>query len=271
LTLWDSQGLEKNLVDLQLKEMISFLESKFEDTFTEEMKVIRSPGVQDTHIHCVFLILDPSRLDMNMAAAKIAAEQNGNGKTEENFPLGPKIIGGLDKDLDLQVIRALQGKTTVIPVISKADTITTAHMTHLKRMVADSLKKANLDPMEALGLNDFDDSNRDSILDEKDEDEANANGASSDDELREMASKPAEEPSSNPYFPLSIISPDLYDPGTIGRKFPWGFADPYNPEHCDFLRLKEAVFSEWRGELREASREVWYEGWRTSRLRRRDA
>ena len=73
-----------------------------------------------------------------------------------------------------------------------------------------------------------------------------------------------------PYFPLSIISPDIYEPGVIGRKFPWGFADPMNIEHCDFVRLKEAVFSEWRGELREASRELWYEGWRTSRLKHRE-
>ena len=32
LTLWDSEGLEKNVVDLQLREMSSFLESKFEET-----------------------------------------------------------------------------------------------------------------------------------------------------------------------------------------------------------------------------------------------
>jgi septin family protein len=73
-----------------------------------------------------------------------------------------------------------------------------------------------------------------------------------------------------PYLPLSIISPDIYEPGVIGRKFPWGFADPMDIEHCDFVRLKDAVFSEWRGELREASRELWYEGWRTSRLKHRE-
>lgn len=60
LTIWDSEGLEKNVVDLQLREMSTFLEAKFEETFAEEMKVIRSPGVQDTHVHAVFLILDPA-------------------------------------------------------------------------------------------------------------------------------------------------------------------------------------------------------------------
>lgn len=61
LTLWDSQGLEKNVVDLQCRELAGFVESKFEETFAEEQKVMRTPGVKDTHIHCVLLVLDPVR------------------------------------------------------------------------------------------------------------------------------------------------------------------------------------------------------------------
>ncbi|KAL2020233.1 hypothetical protein VTK56DRAFT_8659 [Thermocarpiscus australiensis] len=292
LTLWDSEGLEKNVVDLQLREMSSFLESKFEETFTEEMKVVRSPGVQDTHIHAVFLILDPARLDRNIAAAK-AAPANGQNNGGKHYPHA-RILGGLDEDLDLQVLRTLQGKTTVIPVISKADTITTKHMNALKRIVADSLKKANLDPLEALGLDDEDESSQNSskIL-EEDEDEdlaaerselaASADnedlpiqGQESSPEPKRLSSgsvrrrKAAEEGLKDddvPFVPMSILSPDIYEPGVVGRQFPWGFADPYNEEHCDFVRLKETVFSEWRGELRELSKEQWYEGWRTSRLK----
>jgi hypothetical protein len=62
------------------------------------------------------------------------------------------------------------------------------------------------------------------------------------------------------YVPWSFISPDKYSleakDGPVGRQFPWGFADPYDPGHCDFVKLKDAVFAEWRSELREASREV---------------
>ena len=286
--------MEKNVVDLQLREMSSFLESKFEETFTEEMKVVRAPGVQDTHIHCAFLILDPVRLDRNLAAAK-ALTSNGSGSNGK-YASAPRLIGGLDEDLDLQVLRTLQGKTTVVPVISKADTITTAHMQYLKKTVWDSLRKANLDPLEALGLDDFEgDSPLNSgRIDEGDEDEE-ADAENSDDNSGEDLPIQTPEPTSSPnskrlssgsvrrhrpadgkestetpYLPLSIISPDIYEPGVIGRKFPWGFADPMNVEHCDFVRLKEAVFSEWRGELREASRELWYEGWRTSRLKHRE-
>lgn len=319
VTLWDSQGLESNIVDLQLREMSSFLESKFEDTFTEEQKVVRSPGVQDTHIHCVFLILDPGRLDTNIAAAK---------KSSSLPPVkGEKApTGVLDESLDLQVLRTLQGKTTVIPVISKADTITTAHMNYLKRAVWESLKAAKLDPLEALSLEESDEEDEDR-LDERDEDLAVASSSdnednenvinnlvdrSSDEDQNDDTELTADEsplpadksplavkngresasskhkrrtsamsaslsPTSNstetanevPYLPVSIISPDIYEPGVVGRRFPWGFADPYNTEHCDFGRLKDSVFGEWRAELREASRERWYEEWRASRLKRR--
>ncbi|KAI9848342.1 MAG: hypothetical protein M1838_000558 [Thelocarpon superellum] len=305
LTLWDSQGLEKNVVDLQLREMTSFLESKFEETFTEEMKVVRAPGVQDTHIHCVFLLLDPARLTENVAASKASLSESKNGVNGKH---GKSFISGLDENLDLQVLRALQGKTTVVPVISKADTITSAHMGFLKRLVWDGLKRANLDPLEALGLDELDadaDADANSDIEEKDEEvessdssmlikQSNTDQEESVDPLgparkeagstatAEGAAADRPSPRSSllapsgigsdsqvPYLPLSIISPDAYDPGTIGRKFPWGFADPYDPDHCDFVRLKDAVFNQWRGELREASRELWYEGWRTSRLRKR--
>ncbi len=297
LTLWDSQGLEKSIVDLQLRDVTTFLESKFEDTFTEEMRVVRAPGIRDTHIHCVFLVLDPIRLDANIAAAQATADGAANGGHVGDK--APRIVGGLDEDLDLQVLRALQGKTTVVPVISKADTITTAHMAFLKKTVWYSLKEANLDPLEALGLDEETEGSND-VLDEREEDAELAKNTPSrprrDDLSSSQSSSEAENtspskprrplshirtpssvsqntpsPAETPYLPLSIISPDIYDTtpgpgGKVGRKFPWGFADPHNVEHCDFPRLKEAVFSEWRGELREASHDLWYEGWRTSRL-----
>ncbi|KAK2591630.1 hypothetical protein QQS21_010672 [Conoideocrella luteorostrata] len=282
LTLWDSEGFEKNVVDLQLRELSAFLESKFEETFAEEMKVVRSPGVQDSHIHAVFLVLDPSRLDRNIAASR--NRSNGHHGVG-GYDSRTRDSGALDEYLDLQILRSLYRKTTVIPVIAKADTITTKHMTVLKKLVWESIKKADLDPLEALGL----DEDTDSIGDRIDEEEEEA---FADEVLsKEQNSTPPSSPNSKrlssqsirrhkaqeetkeeeiPFLPLSIISPDLYEPAVIGRQFPWGFADPYNDQHCDFTRLKEAVFSEWRGELREASREQWYEGWRTNRLKLRD-
>ncbi|KKK18483.1 hypothetical protein ARAM_001897 [Aspergillus rambellii] len=287
LTLWDSQGLEKNIVDIQLRGVTGFLESKFEETLNEEMKVIRSPGVRDTHIHCTFLILDPSRLTENITAAERAAQ--GTPRASDSH-----VLGVLDESLDIQVLRTVIGKTTVVPVISKADTITTAHMAYLRKAVWASLKKANIDPLEILTLEEQEEyTSSESEYEEEtpvaedgskgkegsesttsDDNPAPSKTPRSPSERSESTRQSNGSPAALPPLPFSILSPDPYslenENEPVGRKFPWGFADPYNPEHCDFLKLKDSVFSDWRSELREASRVIWYERWRTSRLHRHD-
>ena len=311
------------MVDIQIQDLTTFIESKFEDTYNEESKVARAPGFLDTHIHCVFLILDPIRLDANIAAARKANDINGVKAKANSFAKGRSepTPGGLDENLDLNLLRGLKGKTTVVPIVGKADTITSAHMSHLKRSVWASLTMNGLETLEALSVDD-DEDDADTASDndgrnglyEREEDAMNSagrtNGAhhsraeaekfsvtsvldsASDSSSAFSASdfdlaKPGKplkpgpggaESSPNipdailtepPVLPMSIISPDLYEPEMIGRKFPWGFADPMNAEHCDFVKLKERIFTEWRGDLREASRELWYEGWRTSRLNKK--
>lgn len=316
--------MESNVVDLQLKEITSFIESKFEDTFTEESKIARAPGVRDTHIHCTFLVLDPRRLDANIAAQLKAKQINGVKEKANSFAKNrpEPTPSGLDENVDINVLRALKGKTTVVPIIAKADTATSAHMSYLKRAVWDSLKKNGLDSLEALEQGDDDDeensdaSTIDQILDERDEDNAALAISSNDsrdpdkfsttshldtgsDDSEFSASdfdlaKPgrptitnnrnasnlgitasqertaASAPPTNPFgLPFSILSPDPYEPDIVGRRYPWGYADPLNSEHCDFTRLKSMVFSEWRADLKTASTELWYEDWRTSRLNKK--
>ena len=342
VTLWDSEGLEENIFDIQLREIVSFIESKFEDTFKEETRVFRTPGVRDTHIHCVILVLDPVRLDTTIATAKKnreAASNNKfvNGQSYIRDP-SPPTTHGLDHDFDLQTLYGLRGKTTVIPIISKADTITTDHMKSLKRAVWTSLKQSNLDPFEALGMEEVEvDTDEDEEFrtppkttrprhdskrfDERDEEillpstnrsktlsssalvqtshlDTSTSSSTDSSGLSSLSNTPPPPPSNHsllthrpfnhslpthrpfnhnpsettdPHLPFSILSPDpiiAHQPsvGQVARRFPWGEADPYRKEHCDFVRLTEAVFREWRREMREASREVWYEGWRSSRL-----
>ena len=307
LTLWDSPSLEPTIVDLQLREVSSFLESKFEDTLREERKIARTPGIRDTHIHCVFLVLDPTRLDANLVTAnklKPSTRDLANGHSHI-APHSSLLPNALDENMDLQVFRVLRNKTTVIPVIAKADTITSAHMAHLKRAVWTSLQRSKLAAFEALGLDvgDIDTANglaepkrpdmrvispgherqRSEISHLDSPSDSSSSFSTSDFDLAKPG-KPSpglglgtlsptaprnpspSSPAQTLSLPFSIISPDQYAPEIAGRKFPWGFADPYNGEHCDFVRLKEMVFAEWREELREASRDVWYEGWRTARL-----
>ncbi|KAK6008245.1 hypothetical protein QM012_000148 [Aureobasidium pullulans] len=295
LTLWDSQGLEKSIIDLQLRDLAAFIESKFEDTFTQESRVVRTPGVKDTHIHCVLLLLDPARLDSTMHSAEYSAAK--------------KPSGAEDESLDLDVIRALEGKTTVIPVIAKADTLTAAHMAHLKRLVWSNIKHAKLDPLQALNLDDDEEEEDESPGSEtlegdfsssesetppallaparKTTEHINAEDSDTVDTsfspirktsramLGPVSSKRADSCTPAPeelFLPFSILSPDSHtSPGALTRVFPWGEADPCNPAHCDYIRLRECVFGDWRSDLRAISREKWYENWRTSRLKRNTA
>lgn len=291
ITLWDSQGLEKSIIDLQIRDLAAFVESKFEDTFTQESRVVRTPGVKDTHIHCVLLLLDPARLDVTMSST----DQSSPAKTNS---LG---LDALDETLDLDVIRALEGKTTVIPIIAKADTLTAAHMAYLKRCVWSNIKRAKLDPLEALNLDDDDESSDSDVFESEisasDSDSQRRTGSpprkvtqnieADDSDTMGSFHQPVRKTSSNMagspakradsctpapeelFLPFSILSPDPHtSPGALTRIFPWGEADPCNPAHCDYPRLHECVFGDWRSDLRVASRERWYENWRTSRLKR---
>lgn len=299
VTIYDSKGLERHVVDLQLREMTSFVESKFQETFSEEQKVVRTPGVQDTHIHCVILLLDPSRLDSTMAMSKAKTHEVDDMSNTKALS-----TSCLDEHLDIDVFRALHNKATVIPLISKADTVTTGHMAHLKRSVAESVKcltTNGTNPYAGLSLDDDADSDTESVEQPSVEHEANDESSATSSEINgtNVGLDPAvadvitktdkdklistvntlspfkaqdlpETPTATclPLLPMSIMSPDTYESGLVGRRFPWGLADPNNPGHCDFVLLKDSLFWEWKDDLRVASRERWYEGWRTSRLRR---
>jgi septin family protein len=277
LTLYDSPGLEKSIVDLQLSEMSSFIESKFEETFVEEQKVARAAGTRDTHIHCVLLLLDPTRLQANVNTSSTRSSPGISATTSEHG-------GMLDATIDIDVLRKLNNLTTVVPIISKADTITVPQMAALKHALHEELGMLDFHPLNVL---DFDseavsstDSENDSDNDEGDTNSSRTeNNSTSDGENRSIGvailnlSTPEKQSTTLHAditdIPLSIISPDTYEEGLIGRRFPWGFADPNNGAHCDFPRVKELIFNEWRDDLCEASRVRCYEKWRTTRLKKR--
>lgn len=287
LTLWDSQSLEKNVVDLQLRELVAFVESKFEDTFNEEQKVARTQGAPDTHIHCVFLLLDPTRLDYNFRQA--FHEQKG--------PFRPEAPAGLDPELDISILKGLTNKTAVIPVISKADSLTRTQLHTLKQRAWRCMQDASIDPLAAIELMDDDDESDSSVtsaefppeigLRPMRKERSNDSDATKDSALDYSFSSSGKSASSvttntspanvkqntrhvveHVPFPYSLICPDPGDRSVKGRAFAWGVADPLNPDHCDFTRLRDTIFYELRDDLRTAARERWYEAWRTSRLKR---
>ncbi|VDM46341.1 unnamed protein product [Toxocara canis] len=51
------------------------------------------------------------------------------------------------------------------------------------------------------------------------------------------------------------------------RRYPWGIVEVENEEHCDFVKLREAVLRTNVDSLRERTHKVLYENYRRSRLR----
>lgn len=319
ITIWDSEGLIPSMIDLQLRDIVTFLESKFEETYDEEVKLARDPGVRDTQVHCVCLLLDPVRIELNMATSRGAM-----GK-EEDYLNEAAQVGGLDAKFDLQALRMLCEKTTVIPIVTKADTVTVAQMSYLKWAVWESIRANGLDPFDIINRNSPDNNNNNNNTSSQswpspscssggNSEGRNYYGDNDDDAIEMTADKAEKEKHSSSInnangktsrttkttsepgggtlsdriyeptttttttsdmttptsiLPLSIISPDtMYHQGFPGRDFPWGSAQTDNPLHCDFSKLKDLVFVEWRDEMREASRVFWYERWRTARLDR---
>ena len=180
----------------------------------------RSQKHLDTHIHCALYMIDPTSAHYHYS-----------------------LPYGLDA-LDIHILTRLSRITTVIPVLSKADTCTNARLNTLKSLISQNIRQ------HSLRLTSF--------LSEQD-------SYSEDDEMEqdETSSQEDMDTGDDIALPLSVLSPDYSgefitsdgkaNVDTTGRSYPWGFADALNPNHCDYVKLRELVFVDWRRELKGIS------------------
>ncbi|KAG5513977.1 hypothetical protein PMAC_000599 [Pneumocystis sp. 'macacae'] len=234
VTLWDSSGFDMardaKIVDLQMDEITLFLESKFEETFSEETKVKRPHKNIDTHIHCVFYLIDP---------------------------MSPYFHYDTSVDpLDILIIKRLSKYTTVIPVISKVDTCTKYRLENIKYIWRKEMEKNGINFLEFLGDGESHD----------EDSKGSASSYSQEESYNEACNllpfgcmSPDKVQKQSFCFKMEKVT-------QLCREYPWGKADPLNKKHCDFSILKEMVFGEWRNEMREFCKQVLYENWRTDRL-----
>ena len=173
----------------------------------------RSQKHLDTHIHCALYMIDPTSSHYHYS-----------------------LPYGLDT-LDTHILARLSRITTVIPIISKADTCTTARLNTLKSLISQNIRQQNLRLTSFLSASD---------------------SCSEDDDEMDQDEDPMDI-ADDLTLPLSILSPDYYaeassqnkaDAQMVGRSYPWGFADALNPNHCDYVKLRELVFVDWRRELK---------------------
>lgn len=186
--------------------LIEFIESKYEDYLNSEARVTRKQ-VPDQRVHCCFYFIQPS----------------GHGL----------------KSLDIEFMKRLCDKVNIIPVIAKADTLTSDECALFKKQVLNEIAQ------HKIKIYEFPDT-------PEDDEEHKLNKS-----LRERV-------------PFAVVGSNAVieqDGKKIrGRKYPWGIAEVENLEHCDFIALRNMVIRTHLQDLKEVTNNVHYENYRCRKL-----
>lgn len=146
------------------------------------------------------------------------------------------------KEIDIEFMKRIAPQANVIPVIGKADCLTASELKHFKKRVMEDIERHKIPVFNFPFEEEYDD------------DEVIAESI----ELREM-------------LPFAIVGSeeDVEFDGEIvpGRKFPWGTF--VVDEHSDFPALRSVLFDTHLKELRDITKEVMYEKYRTKALIKR--
>ncbi|KAI9277578.1 Septin-type guanine nucleotide-binding (G) domain-containing protein [Sporodiniella umbellata] len=253
LSFTDTPGLlPQAIMTEQLKAIVNHIDDQFARTLSEEIKPKRNTKAADTQVHACIYFISPNN------KARLSA-------------------------MDKFAIKSLSGRVNVIPVICKADTLTTAQSDALKDMIRKEI--FNDHQMRVYGHIDIGEpknpnrsgraeeiTNLTKVIDVLEE------CLAEDDDLdvrvmvdylqampyttishEEIESKRSNEPTTNSQKTLSAQS-------QLGRRYPWAFIECSNPDHCDLILLEDMLLSAHMEMLKIDTCEIYYEKYRTQKL-----
>ncbi|XP_044735810.1 septin-7 isoform X2 [Chrysoperla carnea] len=187
--------------------IIEFIENKYEEYLNCESRVTRKQ-IKDTRVHCCLYFIQPS----------------GHGL----------------KPLDIEFMQRLCDKVNIVPVIAKADTMTTDECQLFKKQILNEISQ------HKIKIYDFPE-----VLDDQEE-EGKMN--------RLLRSK----------VPFAVVGSnaviEVDGKKLRGRKYPWGIAEVENLEHCDFIALRNMVIRTHLQDLKDVTNNVHYENYRCRKL-----
>eukprot|EP00730_Choanoeca_flexa_P013275 TRINITY_DN5147_c0_g1_i2.p1 TRINITY_DN5147_c0_g1~~TRINITY_DN5147_c0_g1_i2.p1 ORF type:complete len:409 (+),score=116.38 TRINITY_DN5147_c0_g1_i2:73-1299(+) len=175
--------------------IVSHLEEQFNKFLQEELKTKRNlPALHDERIHaCIFMLR----------------------------PTGKSLTS-----LDLQMLRTLQDKVNIIPVIAKADTITASELRDFKHLLRQEF--------EANKLNLY-----------------RGNVPTEQYPMAVIGSKDT--------VSVGGVTQRV-------RRYPWGVVEVTNDAHSDFNMLRKLLFRSCTEDLRDSTHRFHYEHFRTAKL-----
>ncbi|KAG0044457.1 hypothetical protein BGZ83_010325 [Gryganskiella cystojenkinii] len=276
LTLVDTPGFlgADDVVDAHCDEILAYLEYQFDLTLAEERKVRRNPKATDNQIHACLYFIDHS------------STRAGEGLT----------------NADVRVLQRLGTRVNLIPVLSRADTLTRAQTKRLKQAILKDAAEHQIEFFQFLsprlakkllqqqgGSTDHDDKkhkkqHRVSRQGPGDEEEAEELGEDDEEEEHDDEDDDEDEDDWDPEHleekahlqsltPFTVIAKeedveikDSKGKPVQGREFPWGVLNCFDSNHCDLKSLRSALLSSHRQELKEITYGYFYEKYRTEKL-----
>ncbi|XP_038157278.1 septin-5-like [Cyprinodon tularosa] len=141
------------------------------------------------------------------------------------------------RPIDVECMKAMHEKVNIIPLLAKADSLTQAEVNRKKLKIKEEIKQ--------FGINIYQFPECDS-----DEDE--------DFKRQEQILKNS--------IPFAVIGSNMQVESKgrkfRGRSYPWGIVEVENPDHSDFLLLRNMLVRTHMQDLKDVTREIHYENYR---------
>ncbi|XP_032230123.1 septin-7 isoform X2 [Nematostella vectensis] len=188
------------------KPVIKYIDSKFEEHLNAESRVQRSP-FPDNRVHCCLYFISPT--------------------------------GHSLKPLDIEFMKKLHNKVNIVPVISKADTLTTEECTRFKKQILQEIKENNISIYEFPDLGGEEDAELDAV------------------NMRDKV-------------PFAVVGSntvlEVNGKRVRARVYPWGVVEVENVEHCDFVALRNMLIRTHMQDLKDVTNDAHYENYRCDKL-----
>ncbi|KAI6078656.1 Septin-10 isoform X1 [Aix galericulata] len=186
--------------------IVDYIDAQFEAYLQEELKVKRSLfSYHDTRIHACLYFISPT--------------------------------GHSLKTLDLLTMKSLDSKVNIIPIISKADSISKTELQKFKNKLMSELVSNDVQIYQF----------------------------PTDDETVSQVNTVM-----NGHLPFAVVGSTeevkIGNKMVKARQYPWGIVQVENENHCDFVKLREMLICTNMEDLREQTHARHYERYRRCRL-----
>jgi cell division control protein 11 len=197
------------MTNASFNQIASYIEQQFQDVLREESKLKRNPRFVDNRVHVLIYFIVPT----------------GHGLRET----------------DVEFMKRMASRVNIIPVIAKADSLTSSELAENKRMIMDDIDFYNI-PIYHFPS------------DSESEDES--------DPFNNKVLRAA--------LPFAIVGSSqrsvINGDQSFVRVYPWGSVNVFDPKISDFGLLREVLLHTHLSDLKENTYDFLYENYRTEQL-----